>query len=673
MMMGLLARWCVRPFLTHSLFIDVCQVVAGVLVVVTSVAKGSVWSPYEKGGETFVSRLAWCPSEKTTCGTPTDGIQVAALVASRFSAGSMYAVLFLSCATTMHSSATWLGRRARVRLNGGLFGGQSRDVHVRAGKVFGRLALVHAACHYLRWAKRGQLKQTSKVPMVILGVVSFVALCSVHPLTTFVRRKVHISFETSMIYFHHLFVFVGVVFGCAHHPRLARVSTVLILLWLLDRLHLVFFRSYVIESPHLAVCGKKEGGSGGVLVTFRNPAQLNFETGDYVRVRFPWMAGAHGREYHPFSIAPISAGKTFSERSMLYLQVEGDWTKAVKDHVLRRGNGTARPMLVVGPFASPFSTSFMHEYLLLVASGIGITPSLSVLSRLGKTRHVCVLWICRDLELVRLYSDYLDTECGLCDAAIVHVTGPDQFDLPTDLAITAKAGRPDVKTVTRRILTGGNGSFDHHHNFFEPGACCANKSADCPSYDDVITDTQVDMENNIKDERTTFRDSIESLVATPLPAPPQPPPPPLLPNNNSNDHNKAGNAAAGNKHFPSLKNFFLQKRCATKGPFRISETDSRTSSLDSEFQPTQNKHHENLGEKNLGKTIKKKQQTRSPLPRLHSHQWHSQRCFKEQPVAGPEWKVLYCGGSIEILRSIESICKEEGASFESEVFQDTLR
>jgi hypothetical protein len=55
----------------------------------------------------------------------------------------------------------------------------------------------------------------------------------------------------------------------------------------------------------------------------------------------------------------------------------GDWTEQLHKIVDRP---TKRPVWVAGPFASPYSTAVDFDNLVLVASGIGITPALSILA-----------------------------------------------------------------------------------------------------------------------------------------------------------------------------------------------------------------------------------------------------------------------------------------------------
>jgi len=53
------------------------------------------------------------------------------------------------------------------------------------------------------------------------------------------------------------------------------------------------------------------------------------------------------------------------------MAVAGDWTKAVHNELKAP---SSRPGWLYGPFPSPFSTTTSYDNLIVVASGIGITP-----------------------------------------------------------------------------------------------------------------------------------------------------------------------------------------------------------------------------------------------------------------------------------------------------------
>ena len=81
----------------------------------------------------------------------------------------------------------------------------------------------------------------------------------------------------------------------------------------------------------------------------------------------------------------------------------GDWTEALHDAVSARP--TTRPVWVYGPLLSPYATSFKTDNVVCVASGIGITPALSVFAQQRETseQRVHLIWICRDPSLVEFH------------------------------------------------------------------------------------------------------------------------------------------------------------------------------------------------------------------------------------------------------------------------------
>jgi predicted ferric reductase len=71
------------------------------------------------------------------------------------------------------------------------------------------------------------------------------------------------------------------------------------------------------------------------------------------------------------------------------MSMHGDWTKALHDVVKVP---TTRPVFIAGPYASPFATALNYDNLILVASGIGITPALSIMRNPKGTKRVNLIW-----------------------------------------------------------------------------------------------------------------------------------------------------------------------------------------------------------------------------------------------------------------------------------------
>jgi ferredoxin-NADP reductase len=66
---------------------------------------------------------------------------------------------------------------------------------------------------------------------------------------------------------------------------------------------------------------------------------------------------------------------------------------------------TTRPVFISGPFASPYSTALNYDNVVLVASGVGITPALGIINTHKSTKRVNLIWSCREPSLVEFYLE----------------------------------------------------------------------------------------------------------------------------------------------------------------------------------------------------------------------------------------------------------------------------
>lgn len=70
-----------------------------------------------------------------------------------------------------------------------------------------------------------------------------------------------------------------------------------------------------------------------------------------------------------------------------------------------------RPAYVTGPYISPFSSPAMDcENLVIVGSGIGVTPAITIIKQYVQTnRRLNLVWMCKDAGLVEHFlSDTLN-------------------------------------------------------------------------------------------------------------------------------------------------------------------------------------------------------------------------------------------------------------------------
>lgn len=129
----------------------------------------------------------------------------------------------------------------------------------------------------------------------------------------------------------------------------------------------------------------------------RNSRWWTYKVGQYVLVRIPCISSF---EWHPFTISKCHNGLF-----QLYVKKSGEWTKE-----LSKLSG-AQVVNVDGPYGAPCQQFYRYDHCIVIATGIGITPSSAILDdmyrdpehpwsthndpaptandhRIGRTRHV---------------------------------------------------------------------------------------------------------------------------------------------------------------------------------------------------------------------------------------------------------------------------------------------
>ena len=119
---------------------------------------------------------------------------------------------------------------------------------------------------------------------------------------------------------------------------------------------------------------------GGVELTFAHPPWFVTDGTGYVLVCLPWLSKF---EWHAFS---LFSHPTKPHHSCVCMAVGGDWTRRLHEVVQRP---TRRPVWISGPFASPYATAAEYDNLVLVATGIGITPAMSIITTYPLPPFLC--------------------------------------------------------------------------------------------------------------------------------------------------------------------------------------------------------------------------------------------------------------------------------------------
>ena len=162
---------------------------------------------------------------------------------------------------------------------------------------------------------------------------------------------------------HHLHWVFGI--ALAFHAPAVNIFWIMfavLLVYGLDALYGLLLKAYIIETAEFT-CLKN-----GVQLRFVNPE--GFRGGGYVLLCVPWL---NRHQWHAFS---LFSHPTEPNQSCVHISNVGDWTDLLHGSLTERP--TCRPCWVQGPFASPYHTALEFDNIILVASGIGITPAIEV-------------------------------------------------------------------------------------------------------------------------------------------------------------------------------------------------------------------------------------------------------------------------------------------------------
>ena len=157
-----------------------------------------------------------------------------------------------------------------------------------------------------------------------------------------------------------------------------------------------------------------------MLVSFENPPGFGKQNSAYVYLMLPWIRPSsfmHSR----YSLATSPITRQYASTSVV--------------------NG--------GPCLSPFSSSAMDsENIVAIASGIGVTPAVSLIKHYSCTSHwINLIWVCRFLQNLEFVSN---------GHILIYYTGKRQLtavhheDLPANVCLFN--GQPDLEKSISAVI-----------------------------------------------------------------------------------------------------------------------------------------------------------------------------------------------------------------------------
>jgi predicted ferric reductase len=166
--------------------------------------------------------------------------------------------------------------------------------------------------------------------------------------------------------------------------------------------------------PYRVVAVERERGAA---VTVRLAAGgdrgLRFEPGQFARLRSAHRP--YGLDDHPFT---LSSSADRPDRPAFTVKALGDFSTAIADLAV------GSEVLVDGPHGEAIDVRHVRRGRLLIAAGIGITPSMSVLrtaAERGDRRPLLLLYGSRRWDDVTFREELQDLERRLANLRVVHV------------------------------------------------------------------------------------------------------------------------------------------------------------------------------------------------------------------------------------------------------------
>eukprot|EP00984_Skeletonema_dohrnii_P014383 scaffold6034_cov87-Skeletonema_dohrnii-CCMP3373.AAC.3 len=413
-----------------------CQLVLpypyGLMMTSTQIAEVGIAPGCEGGLERCI-----CPRE-TICATETLSIILLALArCSAFFDYPLYMMMFLSKCHNINNVCR------RTVLREWIDFGDMHKVHRLFGIIVGIETMFHSFFHMLRWGLNADIDLLWRTTTGISGLVAiFITPLICWPMVV-PAIKERLAFEVRKG-LHYLSIVWAIILLFHSTSMIYYLIGIPALMYLVDYLFGYFGRNSLIENAFF-----ERYGENGVALHFLNPHNWDKKPKtSYVYVMCPWISKY---QWHAFTIFPEP---TKEDHTMLCIESSGDWTKELHRKIKVP---CLRPLYVLGPYKSPFSDAAVTtSNAIAVASGIGITPTLSLVLNYAGKKRINVVWVCRDPGLVEYILHKFDIGAITKKSyAFIFYTGTRELALPKDLPsnIFIFTGRPHLEHTITGIVT----------------------------------------------------------------------------------------------------------------------------------------------------------------------------------------------------------------------------
>jgi hypothetical protein len=261
--------------------------------------KGLFWTDgaFVRGNGTIPDTV--CPKE-TLCSV--GWAEILLLVLSRLTAFVMYVTIGLVFLTKCHSLTHFLSRTYVAELIPIEY---LHATHKQQGMLFFVLAVLHTVGHLIRWSLRAELGRMVLKTVGMSGIIAMLLMIVIVAPMAVEALKKRLSFELRIsLHAGRMIELLLLATLLAHATRAGLITFSLAGIWMLDKLYMLLFKTYRLETVELTrldADGEGSNAATGVQMYWRNPDGFNPNSGEYVLVQFPWLEEG-GDEWHAFSM-----------------------------------------------------------------------------------------------------------------------------------------------------------------------------------------------------------------------------------------------------------------------------------------------------------------------------------------------------------------------------------
>jgi len=326
---------------------------------------------------------ALCPTTRLCATSP---FSLFLLSVSRFTAGTFFA----STAITMSTKISVVRIQIQNSYMSNIAHFDPHAIHQTFGWISCLSAFLHSICHIIRYSIDDPEKLRNLTSLSgIFALIPMAMICLIAiPRIRFEFRKA----------FHYAFIPLLVLL-LFHSFHVMAFAAVFIAIYGADWIYLMCYCTKLVDEPVFVPIGS------GTSVSFRVPDGFKFKAGQYVYVNAPWIAKY---EWHAFSIIPatefIDGSVIYSDATSFFAESCGDWTTKLFEQSVK---SVRRPIWISPAFPSLADKVITYEKMVLVSTGIGVTPAISIIERYAGRKDIRFIWLCRDLHMISTFADQI--------------------------------------------------------------------------------------------------------------------------------------------------------------------------------------------------------------------------------------------------------------------------